>query len=344
MPEINDQDMTAQSQDAGVPPTSGVCPQSSSQTDIPSELQTQCDSAREVLRNKVRAIKTPGQASIIVDRLVAAAGEVTELEVHDRSHGSAGPVEAVQQFAATAGLESTAETILEVARQLAGTDGDVRAALEAATQAAMNPEQAGVVDAELKRPLDLLRAAVLQRMRPLQALDMRLFLAINHMPHTPFTNRLMQMITACMNGGWGWVIGLFVAALVDKPRGRAAFHQVVPPLWFATMSVEYPIKHYFRRRRPFIDVVQAIAVGRKPGTFSFPSGHSAAAFAGAWLLRRHYPELTPVWYAVAVLIGFSRIYLGVHYPGDVMSGAISGTVIAEATRWFLDRGDAVTSS
>ncbi len=340
MSETNDQNATNQQRDAGLTPTSGIVPRSTSEADLPPRLQAQFEPAREALRNKLREIKTPEHASMIVDRLLAAAGEATELEVHEQEQpdSSTQPVEEIQQVATTPGLQSTAETILEAARQLVGTEGDVRAALEAATQSAMNPEQAGVIDDDLKRPLDLLRVEILQRMRPLQALDMRLFLAINHMPHTPATNRLMQTITSFMNGGWGWVIGLFVAALVDKPRGTTAFHQVVPPLWFATMSVEYPIKHYFRRRRPFIDVVQSIAVGRKPGTYSFPSGHSAAAFAGAWLLHRHYPELTPVWYTVAVLIGFSRIYLGVHYPGDVISGAIAGTVIAEATRWFLDAG------
>jgi undecaprenyl-diphosphatase len=105
------------------------------------------------------------------------------------------------------------------------------------------------------------------------------------------------------------------------------------------MTVEYPVKYYFRRRRPFIDVVQAIAVGRKPGTYSFPSGHSAAAFAGAWLLRRHFPKLTPLWFTIAGIVGFSRMYLGAHYPGDVVSGALVGTGIAEAARWMLDKAD-----
>jgi undecaprenyl-diphosphatase len=142
-----------------------------------------------------------------------------------------------------------------------------------------------------------------------------------------------------MNGGFGWVLGLTIAAMLNRKRGRQALLQVVPPLWFATMTVEYPIKFYFRRKRPFIDIVQAVAVGKKPGTYSFPSGHSAAGFAGAWLLSRSYPRYTLLWYSIAIVLGFSRVYLGVHYPGDVLSGAASGTVLAELTRWVIDRDE-----
>jgi undecaprenyl-diphosphatase len=134
-------------------------------------------------------------------------------------------------------------------------------------------------------------------------------------------------------------LGLLVGAALEKRRARQALLQIVPPLWFATLIVEYPIKYFFRRTRPFVDIVQAIAIGKKPGTYSFPSGHSAAAFAGAWLLRRHYPKLTWIWYAIAGLVGFSRIYLGAHYPGDVLSGALAGTVIAEATRQVINEGE-----
>ncbi|NJN98883.1 MAG: phosphatase PAP2 family protein [Anaerolineales bacterium] len=88
-----------------------------------------------------------------------------------------------------------------------------------------------------------------------------------------------------------------------------------------------------------MDTVQAITVGRKPGSYSFLSGHSAAAFAGAWLLTRHYPALAPLWFLVAALVAFSRTYLGVHYPGDVVSGSLIGTLLAEAMRRVIDAGD-----
>jgi undecaprenyl-diphosphatase len=306
------------------------------------EAKAAAEPVKEAVKQALQEIKTPDQADQVATQVIAAASGATEQEI--REHGSAAPepAQAIQSVAAaTPGAEKAPATLVEAAVQVAASSGETREALEQAIQEATNPEQQGETQADTKEPLDMLRGAILKQMKPYQAIDARLYLAVNHLPHTRLTNRLMYGVTAIMNGGFGWVLGLVIAATLNKKRGRQALLQVVPPLWFATMTVEYPIKYYFRRRRPFVDVVQAIAVGKKPGTYSFPSGHSAAAFAGAWLLRRHYPKLATLWYAIAGLVGFSRIYLGAHYPGDVFSGAISGVAIAEAARWVIDKGDEV---
>lgn len=298
--------------------------------------------AKQAVKQAVSTITTPEQAARVAEELAAAAEGTTEREVRAQAPPAPAPAEAIQAAAeATSGPEKAPATIVEAAKQVASSSGETREALEQAIHQATNPEQQGPVDAPERAPLELLRAAILHQMKPYQAVDARLYLAVNHLPHSALTNRLMYGLTVIMNGGFGWVLGLVFAALIDRRRGRQALLQVLPPLWFATMAVEYPIKYYFRRRRPFIDIVQAIAVGKKPGTFSFPSGHSAAAFAGAWLLRRHYPRLAALWYAIAGLVGFSRIYLGAHYPGDVLSGALAGTTLAEATRWLIEQGDQV---
>jgi membrane-associated phospholipid phosphatase len=297
--------------------------------------------AKSALTEALHEIKTPAQAAQVADQVAAAAGDTTEQQVREQTDGAPKPGQAVQAAAAQAPAGEKAPAVLiEAAKQVTASTGETREALDQAIQQATNPQQQGAVDPATQEPLDLLRAAILGRMKPYQALDARLFLAVNQLPHTPLLNRIMYAFTVIMISGFGWVLGLLVAALLDRPRGRQALLQVLPPLWFATVTVEYPIKYYFRRKRPFIDIVQAIAVGRKPGSYSFPSGHSASAFAGAWLLRRHYPRLTPLWYAIAALTGFSRVYLGVHYPGDVLSGAVAGTAIAEAARWVIDAGEA----
>jgi undecaprenyl-diphosphatase len=304
------------------------------------EARAEAETEKEALREALRQIQTPEQAHQIVEAALKYAQGTTEGDIRELESEHPAQTRRVQQAAEKLGVEDTARLLLEAAREVASTSGETREALEQAFQEATNPQQADEEpDPALQRPLDLLRQELLTHMRPLQALDARLFLAINQLPHPRPLNQFMYDLTVVMSGGWGWVMGLMVAALVDGKRGRAALHGIVPPLWFATMTVEYPIKFYFRRRRPFIDIVQSISVGRKPGTFSFPSGHSASAFAAAWLLRRHYPELAGAWYSLALLVGFSRMYVGAHYPGDVLSGAIAGTVLAEATRWMIEAAD-----
>jgi undecaprenyl-diphosphatase len=305
------------------------------------EAKAAAEPAKTAVQEALSEIRSPEQAEQVAAEVIAAASGTTEKQLREQGGAAPDPAQAIQAAASTPGSEKAPATLFEAAKQVAGSSGETREALEQALQAATNPEQQGAAEPADQEPLELLRTAILHQMKPYQAVDARIFLAINHLPHTPLMNAFMYFVTTVMNGGFGWLIGLLLAALSDRKRNRQALLQVIPPLWIATMTVEYPIKYYFRRRRPFVDVIQAIAVGRKPGTYSFPSGHSAAAFAGAWLLRRHYPRLTLLWYAIAGLVGFSRIYLGAHYPGDVFSGALSGTVIAEAARWVIDKGDDV---
>jgi undecaprenyl-diphosphatase len=304
------------------------------------EAKKAVEPAKQAVEAALHTIKTPAQADQIAAATITATPGTTEQQVRNQSDAKPLPIPAMPApESGPAGVEQAPALLVHAAQQIASSSGETREALEQAFQEATNPEQQGDVAPATREPLDLLREAFIKRMNPFQALDARLFLAINHLPHTKLSNRLMFGVTTIMTGGFGWLLGLLVGAALEKRRARQALLQIVPPLWFATLAVEYPIKYFFRRSRPFADIVQAIAIGKKPGSYSFPSGHSAAAFAGAWLLRRHYPKLTWLWYAIAGLVGFSRIYLGAHYPGDVLSGALAGTVIAEATRQVINEGE-----
>ncbi|PDW01842.1 YegS/Rv2252/BmrU family lipid kinase [Candidatus Viridilinea mediisalina] len=299
----------------------------------PPEEAQRVAAVAQVLRARLNQVVGPEQARQVVDELLRIAAELPA-PAEEAGRADDQPGEAVRRAASKPGAAGIAGAIIETAAQLAAREDEQREALEQAAQQVTSPEPG--VAPELAGSLQLLRNELLQRMRPYQALDTRLFLAINQLPHPSAANRAMYALTSVMNGGMGWIGILLLATALNRRRGLNALREIAPPMWFATMSVEYPIKNAFRRRRPFIDIVQAIAVGRKPGTYSFPSGHSAAAFAGAYLLSRHYPELRSLWYSLAALTGFSRIYLGVHYPGDVVAGALSGTAIAELYRLLLD--------
>jgi undecaprenyl-diphosphatase len=140
------------------------------------------------------------------------------------------------------------------------------------------------------------------------------------------------VVTEITPGGWIWAGGVLVAGRLGAPRSREAFIALLPSMIGATWIVENPVKRFFRRRRPFIDIVRALVVGKRPGSWSFPSGHSASSFACAWVLARVWPRQAPLFFTLAASVGFSRIYVGAHYPGDVTSGALLGMVLAELIR------------
>lgn len=88
------------------------------------------------------------------------------------------------------------------------------------------------------------------------------------------------------------------------------------------------LKNIIRRNRPCGFVVSD-AVIQPSDRFSFPSGHSAAAFVFATLIATYYPMFGELAYFMAMLIGLSRILLGVHYPSDIAAGAVLGILSAE---------------
>lgn len=302
--------------------------------------QQSIDTTREALEQAIAKINTPEQADKVVADLNRVASTVTEKQVADRTPTPSNAQEAsnvIQQATQGPSSKQPQTVIATAAAQIAAANPEDEALLVEGVQQATNPKVKALPEHSLDRQRRLLREAMLRQLKPLQAFDVSLFLSINQLPHPPLANNFMYGLTTIMNRGDGWALWLLAATLYDHHKGRRAMFDVLPALWLATATVEFPIKHVVRRRRPFISVVRAIVVGKKPGSYSFPSGHSAAAFAGASLLRRHYPEWAPVFYAIAALTGFSRTYLGAHYPGDVLTGAVSGTIIAEAYRYLLDQ-------
>lgn len=297
---------------------------------------------RKALKEAVRKVDSQAKADEVIENLEqATAGEKAE-EVSQQQPRVAEPAEAarkVQQAGQTAPPGQKAEKILEeTARAALAPDTRQREAVSEAVQEVLNPEQQGAPSTvENPRQREYLRRAVLKRLKPLDAVDASLFLRVNHLRHSRFLNTFFYTITMAYKGGAAWYAVMGLASLRKRGTGTSLLREAAVPMLISSSLVEFPIKNYFKRRRPFITIIQAVVIGKKPGNYSFPSGHSAAAFAGAWLLSRKYPRWSPLAYLMAGLVGFSRMYLGDHYPGDVLSGSTLGILFAMTFNWVFRR-------
>ena len=97
-------------------------------------------------------------------------------------------------------------------------------------------------------------------------------------------------------------------------------------------SASGALKHAIERDRPPVSRPVPEPLLESPATYSFPSGHATVAFACATVLALAVPRLRWPLFALAALVAWSRVYVGVHYPGDVLAGAVLGVAIAIALR------------
>lgn len=141
--------------------------------------------------------------------------------------------------------------------------------------------------------------------------------------HTPLLDKILAFITSLGNAGIIWIVLAVVLLILPKTRKTGII--VAAALLMDFILCNLILKNLVARVRPY-DVNTAIAILiKKPLDFSFPSGHTAASFAAMTAL--FLAKMKKAWIAaliLAVLIAFSRLYFYVHYPTDVLGGAVVG--------------------
>jgi undecaprenyl-diphosphatase len=164
--------------------------------------------------------------------------------------------------------------------------------------------------------------------------DARLHAAIGRIPTTP-ADRWLRRLSNFANNGRLW---LALAVLLGLRKGslRRGAMRGIGSMWVSSLLVNVVLKRIFGRVRPDLTNLRSERrLRRSPVTLSFPSGHSSSAAA---FVTGVAMENTPAGAALAPLalgVGYSRVHVGVHYPGDVVAGlAVGGAVAVASKHWW----------
>jgi membrane-associated phospholipid phosphatase len=183
--------------------------------------------------------------------------------------------------------------------------------------------------------------------RRVQHLDSRL-MKRSFGTRSPPLDRTLIAITRAANYSRLWLVIAGILAVFGGERGRRAAGRGLVAIAIAAGVANGPAKLFARRRRPSSRSHPALIT--TPRSTSFPSGHSAAAFAFATGACAELPALAPALMPLAGLVAYSRVHTGVHYPSDVAagmgigigSGLLAGSNVL-SRMWLSDRGDIQTS-
>ena len=157
----------------------------------------------------------------------------------------------------------------------------------------------------------------------------------------PFLDITMPIVTALGNGGIFWIAAALALMLIPKYRkagfsmgaallmGLVICNLILKPLVARIRPYDYQLEHFG------VTIQLLIAT---PHDFSFPSGHTIASFEAATALLLHDKKLGIPAMVIAALVAFSRLYLYVHYPTDVIASIILGVGLAFLGSWLVKKG------
>ena len=169
-------------------------------------------------------------------------------------------------------------------------------------------------------------------LQSVQNLDGEILLQIQQHLRTDMLTPFMKIVTFLGIGGWFWI--LCAVVLLAVPKTRKTGYAAVVSLIFGVIVTNLLLKNIVARPRPFAEIEALIPLIAKPTDFSFPSGHTTASFAVALVMLRMLPKKIGIPAVVlAALVAFSRLYLGVHYPTDVLTGFVVALVGSSLAVW-----------
>lgn len=168
--------------------------------------------------------------------------------------------------------------------------------------------------------------------------DLAIYGAVAATP-TPTLDAGMSRLSHAADKSRLWMSAATVLAVAGGRPGRRAAVRGLVSVAVSSAVVNLGIKQVARRRRPDREaaLVPQVRHVPMPISLSFPSGHAASAFAFATGVGSGLAPAAVPLHALAAGVAYSRVHTGVHYPGDVVVGALVGTVTAQLTTHLLDR-------
>ena len=151
---------------------------------------------------------------------------------------------------------------------------------------------------------------------------------------SPLMDSVMQATAYVTEHGAIWI--LLSCILVCTKRYRHAGVAMLVCMLVASILCDEVLKPLICRERP-VDLCDFDLIIDPPTSYSFPSGHSTVAFATATALFLHHRREGCILYVCASFVAFSRLYLFVHWPTDVIAGALLGITVSIAVVWLLRR-------
>ncbi len=165
----------------------------------------------------------------------------------------------------------------------------------------------------------------------IQKFDSSILLYIKANMHGTIMDKVMVISTYLGNGGIVWII-IIVLLMISKKYRRIGF-MALAALVLSTILGDVVLKNVVKRIRPSaINLLIA-----KPLSYSFPSGHTTSSFAVAGVLARYFKNYAFEFLSLASLIAFSRLYLYVHYPTDVLGGIVLGLICSGIIIFLFDK-------
>lgn len=158
------------------------------------------------------------------------------------------------------------------------------------------------------------------------SIDLSIFYFFNYTLSSPVLNKFFSILTSVNNWFIAYIILLGLSWKYGGKRGKIAVIITLIMVAVTDQTGYRLLKEYFARTRPCDALTDVITPLGCTGTYSFPSNHALNNFAAASYFSFLFPQFRAILFITASLIAISRVYLGLHYPSDIIGGAILGII------------------